>query len=60
MDAAKRLFAIPDFRYYALADGIKAIFKRIGKGPLHPRDYGKPQSPQLLLWPGKKWVMSCL
>ena len=34
MDAAKRIFGIPDFRYYALADGIGAVVKRIGKGPL--------------------------
>ena len=34
---AKRVFGVPDFRYYALADGIKTIFKRIGKGPLRPR-----------------------
>lgn len=34
MKASKRIFGIPDFRYYALADGIKAVFKRIGKGPL--------------------------
>jgi hypothetical protein len=52
MDAAKRLFGIPDFRYYALADGIKAIFKRIGKGPLYPRGYEKPSTPQLSLWSG--------
>lgn len=50
MNAAKRLFGIPDFRYYALADGIKAIFKRIGKGPLHPRGLESPQTPQLALW----------
>jgi hypothetical protein len=31
--AAKRLFGIPDFKYYALADGLRAIFSR------HP---GKP------------------
>lgn len=51
MGAAKRLFGIPDFRYYALADGIKAIFKRIGKGPLYPRGFENPISPQLSLWP---------
>jgi len=50
MKAAKRIFGIPDFRYYALADGIKAIFKRIGKGPLHPRGYKPPPSAQLTLW----------
>lgn len=26
--AAKRLFGIPDFKYYALADGLRAIFTR--------------------------------
>lgn len=50
MNAAKRLFGIPDFRYYALADGIKAIFKRIGKGPLHPRGHESPTTPQLSFW----------
>ena len=50
MNAAKRIFGIPDFRYYALADGIKAIFKRIGKGPLHPRGPKSAPSPQLPLW----------
>jgi hypothetical protein len=53
LTAAKRIFGIPDFRYYALADGIKTIFKRIGKGPLHPRGHESPASPQLSLWPGK-------
>ena len=51
MTAAKRLFGIPDFRYYALADGIKAIFKRVGKGPLYPRGHESPPTPQLSLWP---------
>ena len=50
MKAAKRLFGIPDFRYYALADGIKTIFKRIGKGPLFPRGHESPPSPQPFLW----------
>lgn len=34
MHISKRIFGVPDFRYYALSDGIKAVFKRIGKGPL--------------------------
>ena len=50
MIAAKRIFGIPDFRYYALADGIKAIFKRIGKGPLYPRGHERPTTPQLSFW----------
>lgn len=32
--AAKRLFGIPDFKHYALADGMSALFSR------HP---GKPE-----------------
>ena len=35
LQSAKRLFGIPDFRYYAIADGIKEIFagykSRFGK-----------------------------
>ena len=50
LNAAKRIFGIPDFRYYALADGISAIFKRIGKGPLYPRRHKPASSPQLTLW----------
>ena len=51
MKAAKRILGgIPDFRYYALADGIKAIFKRIGKEPLYPRGYKPIPSAQLTLW----------
>jgi len=30
--AAKRIFGIPNFRYYALADGIKHILNRSGSG----------------------------
>ena len=36
---AKRVFGIPDFRYYAIADGLRSIFMR------HP---GKPYR---LFWP---------
>ena len=50
MNAAKRIFGIPDFRYYALADGISAIFKRIGKGPWRPRGYKPIPSAQISLW----------
>jgi hypothetical protein len=32
LHAARRIFGIPNFRYYALADGIKAILTRAGKG----------------------------
>jgi hypothetical protein len=50
MNAAKRIFGIPDFRYYALADGIRAIFKRIGKGPLHPRGLIIAPPLQIPIW----------
>jgi hypothetical protein len=53
MCEAKRIFDIPDIRYYALADGIKAIFKRIGKGPLKPKKDKSPLHPILLLEPLK-------
>lgn len=46
--AAKRVFGIPDFRYYALADGLRTLFTR------HPgRPHGVrrgPPDPQLLLF----------
>jgi len=48
MTAAKRFFGVPDFRYYAIADGIREIFQRCprpGSAPLIP------PSPQLLLVP---------
>ena len=48
--AAKRVFGIPDFRYYALADGIKTIFKRIGKGPLIPEKHKTKPYIQLSFW----------
>jgi len=32
MDAAKRIFGRPNFRYYALADGIKEILTRAARG----------------------------
>lgn len=33
LKAAKRLFGVPDFRYYALADGLAAIFRKRIKAP---------------------------
>jgi hypothetical protein len=32
LKAAQRIFGIPDFRYYALADGIRAILSKSGQG----------------------------
>ena len=43
LKAAKRIFGIPDFRYYALADGIKEVLSRAGKGILG--DKIMPSSP---------------
>jgi hypothetical protein len=37
LQAAKRIFGIPDFRYYALADGIKEVLSRTAKGILGPK-----------------------
>lgn len=34
LQAAKRVFGIPNFRYYALADGIKEVLSRAGRGIL--------------------------
>ena len=48
MTAAKRFFGVPDFRYYAIADGIREILQRCprpGAAPLIP------PSSQLLLVP---------
>jgi len=47
---AKRIFGIPDFRYYALADGIQTIPRRIGKGPMRPQDEIGRYPPQLVLF----------
>jgi hypothetical protein len=32
--ASKRIFGVPQFHYYAIADGIAAILRRCSKGPL--------------------------
>lgn len=45
--AAKRLFGIPDFRYYAIADGIKDIFACCRSHSDPPSS--KPPDPQLQL-----------
>ena len=50
LDAAKRLFGIPDFRYYALADGMRDILHKAGKGTLHNRTDKCPPDPQLPLF----------
>ena len=46
--AAKRLFGIPDFKYYALADGMRALLTRHPGKPHRPT---RPPNPsQLDLW----------
>ncbi len=50
--SAKRLFGIPDFFYYAIADGIKHILTRSSKGLLYARGSSAPETSQLSLFPG--------
>ena len=48
--ASKRIFGIPDFRFYALADGIGAILGRTDKGT-YKRKVLPPKGPlQLFLF----------
>lgn len=40
---AKRVFGVPDFKYYALSDGMSALFKRApGKHKMHPNNSNGP------------------
>ena len=51
LKSAKRVFGIPEFRYYAIADGLKAIFTRYPGKPYRMFwTKGPPQSPQLQLF----------
>ena len=36
LKAAKRIFGIPDFRYYAIADGIRELLNRYNKRMVQP------------------------
>lgn len=47
---AKRFFGVPDFHYYALADGIATLLARCGKGPLRSRRPRPPNDPQKFLF----------
>ena len=50
--AAKRFFAVPDFHYYALADGIATLFSRMGKcRALADGPSPQPFDPQLSFFP---------
>jgi hypothetical protein len=50
LKSAKRLFGTPDFRYYAISDGIKEILWRAGQGTLYPRGVDPLPHPQLDLF----------
>ncbi len=47
--AAKRLFGIPDFRYYAIADGFVGVFSR-HPGRISPQCHSTSQETQLMLF----------
>ena len=49
LKASKRIFGIPDFRYYAIADGIRELLNRYNKGILRPL-VDKSRSNQLALF----------
>lgn len=44
---AKRFFGVPDFHYYALADGIANLFSRLGRYRPKPPDFTPPSTDQL-------------
>lgn len=47
---SKRLFIIPEFHYYALADGTAYVLSRTGYGPRCGSPPREPADPQLLLF----------
>jgi len=50
LKAAKRLFGIPNFRYYAIADGVKEIFAKYSGQIFYRRKIPKEFNPQMKLW----------
>jgi hypothetical protein len=48
---SRRIFGVPEFRYYALADGIKELLLRSNKGPLREPPDTNPQYQLSLLKP---------
>jgi hypothetical protein len=40
---SRLIFGIPEFRYYALADGIKELLLRSNKGPMRAHYNSNPQ-----------------
>ncbi len=47
---SKRFFGVPDFHYYALADGIANVLQRTFKGPLLDIPLSSPSDGQLTLF----------
>jgi hypothetical protein len=43
LKVSRRIFGIPDFRYYALSDGIRELLKRSDQGPLRSLSHKTPQ-----------------
>ena len=52
--AAKRLFGIPDFKYYALADGLRSLFTRHPGRPARLKRYPRDAQLDLFLLDGTK------
>lgn len=48
-NAAPRIFGIPDFHYYTIADGIKEILSKAGKGPIAHKNHKEAPNSLLLL-----------
>ena len=46
LEASRRLFGIPDFLYYALADGLKEIFQKTKTPPFQPNQRRPPPNTQ--------------
>jgi len=52
LKASKRIFGIPDFRYYAIADGIRELLPRYNRRmvkPIKTFDQWKSTAPSLIL-----------
>ncbi len=49
INAAQRIFGIPDFHYYAIADGIKEILSKAGQGAIFQEKNKGTPNPQLSL-----------
>jgi len=49
LKVAKRFFGVPDFHYYALADGIATILSHATVGPIGRHAKTPPRTPQLQL-----------